>query len=383
MRKPIPYGRQTIDQDDINAVVEALKSDFLTTGPRVKEFEEQFAEYVGATYAVAVSNGTAALHLACMALEVESGQKVITTPITFAASSNCVLYCGGEVEFCDVKRDTYIMDLDALEQKLESNPAGTFSGVIPVDFTGLPVDSERLRQIADKHGLWIIEDACHAPGAYFTDSTGKKIKAGSGIYSDLTCFSFHPVKHIACGEGGMITTNNEELYKSLMQLRTHGIRNTDMWENHGGWYHEMHHLGYNYRLPDINCALGIRQLEKADEGLERRFAIAEKYDGVFDSMPEVNRQTQPDGFQNAYHLYVIEVEDRKGLYDHLRANNIFAQIHYIPTHLHPYYRNIGWKKGDMPQSEDYYAHCLSLPMYPGLTDEEQDYTIETIKNFFA
>jgi len=381
MKKPIPYGRQSIDQKDIDAVIETLQSDFLTTGPKVKEFEDKFADYVGAKYAVAVSNGTAALHLACLALGVEPGQKIITTPITFAASSNCVLYCGGEVEFCDIDRNTYLMDLDALEEKLSNAEPGTYSGVIPVDFTGLPIDSERIRQIADKHGIWVIEDACHAPGAYHINSNNEKVLSGSGQYSDLVCFSFHPVKHIACGEGGMITTQNEDLYNSLMQLRTHGIRSTEMLENHGGWYHEMHDLGYNYRLPDINCALGVTQLAKADEGMARRQEIAHRYDLELGSQPGIKMQVQPETTFNAYHLYVIEVDERKKFYEHLRSKNIFAQIHYIPTHLHPYYQKLGWKKGDMPNAEDYYDHCISLPMYPGLSDDEQTYVINTILEF--
>jgi UDP-4-amino-4,6-dideoxy-N-acetyl-beta-L-altrosamine transaminase len=375
----IPYGRQNITQEDIDAVVETLKHDFLTQGPKVQEFEEKFAEYVGAKYACAVSNGTAALHLAGLALGAKKGQKIITTPITFAATANSMLYCGAEVEFVDINPDTYLIDLDLVEDKLRSHPKGTFSGVIPVDFTGLPINSERLRKLADKYDLWIIEDACHAPGGYFNDSKGTKVYCGNGTYSDLTCFSFHPVKHIACGEGGMITTNNKELHTAVMRLRTHGIRKDNMIENHGGWYHEMHDLGYNYRLPDINCALGVTQLKKADAGMLRRHEIADKYREAFKGLNFVKTQKQPEGSFNAYHLFVIEVEQRKKTYDYLRENGIFAQIHYIPTHLHPYYQKLGWKKGDFPHAEKYYENCISLPMFPTLTDEEQDYVIEKIK----
>lgn len=381
MKYKIPYGRQSIDQRDIDAVIETLQHDFLTQGPKVKEFEDAFAEYVGAKYAVAVTNGTAALHLAALSLDLKPGQKIITTPITFAASANAMLYCGAEIDFCDIDRNTYVMDFDKLEEKLANAPAGTYAGVVPVDFTGLPVDTERLSSIADKYNLWIIEDACHAPGGYFIDSKGEKIACGNGKYADATCFSFHPVKHIACGEGGMITTDNEKTYKRLMMLRTHGITKEDMIEDHGGWYHEMHVLGYNYRIPDINCALGLSQLQKADQGLERRFEIAATYDEAFAGETEIKVQLQPDNFQNAYHLYVIEVADRKGLYDYLRTKGIFAQIHYIPCHTHPYYRNLGWQKGDFPQAEDYYAHCISLPMYPTLTEEEQSYIIQQVKTF--
>lgn len=382
MRNPIPYGRQYIDEKDVQAVVETLQSDFLTTGPKVKEFEDQFADYVGAKYAVAVSNGTAALHISCLALGLKPGQKVLTTPITFAASSNCVLYCGADIEFCDIDRDTYLIDIKAVAQKIESAEPGTYAGIIPVDFTGLPVNTETLRALADKHGLWIIEDACHAPGAYYIDSKGEKVYAGDGTYSDLTCFSFHPVKHIACGEGGMITTNDEALYESLMALRTHGITGKNMRENHGGWYHEMQTLGYNYRIPDINCALGIRQLEKADEGLARRFEIAHRYDLELSKIADLKIQKQPEKSQNAYHLYVVEVPNRKEFYDYLRTKNILAQVHYIPTHTHPYYLDRGWKYEDMPKSVDYYEHCISLPMYPSLTDEEQGYVIDCIQEYF-
>lgn len=383
MRKPIPYGRQSIDQEDIDAVIETLKSDWLTQGPKVKEFEIDFAAYVGSKYAVACSNGTAALHLSNLALGVEPGQKVLTTPITFAATANSVLYCGAEVDFVDIDPDTYLIDLDKVEEKLKNSPKGTYSGIIPVDFTGLPVDTERLKSIADQYGLWIIEDACHAPGGYFIDSDNSKVKCGSGIYSDLTCFSFHPVKHIASGEGGMITTNDEELYKKLLLFRTHGITKENMIEDHGGWYHEMHELGFNYRLPDLNCALGIAQLRKADKGLERRIEIATKYTSAFENVSGIKVQHQPEGFFNAWHLYVIEVADRNGLYDYLREHQIFAQIHYIPAHLHPFYKQKGWKLGDLPNAELYYESCISLPMFPSLTDEEQRYVIDKVLSFVS
>ena len=383
MMNPIPYGRQSIDENDIKAVTEALQADFLTQGPRVAEFEQKFAAYVGANYAVACANGTAALHLAALALELKPGQKVLTTPITFAASANCVLYCGGEVEFVDIDPETYLIDTAKLRLKLSTSPKGTYAGIIPVDFTGLPVNSEELRQLADEFGLWIIEDACHAPGGFFVDSNGSEIRCGSGIYSDLTCFSFHPVKHIACGEGGMVTTNNEALFSRLIKLRTHGISRENMPAEKGAWYHEMQLLGYNYRLPDLNCALGITQLAKADTGLKRRQEIARTYDYAFEALPGIKKQKQPGGFSNAWHLYVIEVRDRTGLYNYLRTQNIFPQVHYIPCHLHPYYEELGWKKGDFPVAENYYEGCLSLPMYPALKDEEQVYVIKCIKEFMA
>ena len=230
--KIIPYGKQHITEEDIQEVEKVLRSDFLTQGPKVKEFEQNFAEYIGSEYAVAVANGTAALHLSALAMEIQPGDKVITTPITFAASANCVLYAGGEVEFVDIDPATYLMDLDKLEEKLESNPEGTYKGIIPVDFAGYPIDMERIKQIAEKHNLWIIEDACHAPGGYFVDSNGNKQIAGNGQFSDLAIFSFHPVKHIATAEGGMITTNDETLYNKLQILRTHGItKNQNLFKN--------------------------------------------------------------------------------------------------------------------------------------------------------
>lgn len=380
--KGVSYGRQHVTQEDIEAVVATLQSDYLTQGPKIGEFEKKFAEYIGVRYAVAVSNGTAALHLSALALGVDSTSTVLTTPITFSASANCVCYCDGKVEFVDIDPATALMDLDKLYALLKKAPKGKYSGVIPVDFAGLPVDLERLRQIADEFGLWIIEDACHAPGGYFTDSTGIQQFCGNSRYADLAIFSFHPVKHIATGEGGMITTNDEILYQKLLLLRTHGIsRDTNlMQENHGGWYYEMLDLGYNYRLCDMQAALGISQLSRAQEGLERRRRIAARYDQAF-ADTAVKSLTVPAGAGHAYHLYVIQIENRKGLYDYLRAHDIFAQVHYIPVHLMPYYQNLGWKKGDMPAAEKYYEHCLSIPMYPSLTDEEQEYVIRTITAF--
>lgn len=391
----IPYGKQNITRDDIEAVIETLQSTHLTQGPKVGEFEEAFADYIGCKYAVAVSNGTAALHLCTMSLDVKPGDKVITTPITFAASANCVRYCGGEVVFSDIDPDTYLLDIDKVRQLLESSPKGTYQGIIPVDFAGRAVDLEAYRTLADAYGLWLIEDACHAPGGYFTDSKGVFQNCGNGNYADLAIFSFHPVKHVACGEGGMVTTNNEKLYKQLLRLRSHGINKGDdpytnemLWasggersDNYPGWYMEMQQLGYNYRLTDIQSALGISQLKRAEEGLSRRKKIAEKYSKAFKDKPFIIGQSGViEG--HAYHLYVMEVERRLELFKFLRTHNVFTQIHYIPTHLMPYYRAYGWKEGDLPHAENYYKHCISLPMYPTLTDEEQDFVIDKICTYF-
>lgn len=383
IRNPIPYGRQNITEEDIEAVVAALKSDFLTQGPKIKEFEEKFAKYVGARYAVAVNNATSALHLATTALGVKPGDKVIVTPMTFAASANCVRYCGGEVKFCDIDPDTFLMDIRKLKEILESSPKGTYKGVIVVDFAGYPHNLEEFRNVCDEYGMWLIEDACHAPGAWFTDSKGEKKKSGSGEFADISVFSFHPVKHIATGEGGMATTNNSELYKKLCHYRTHGItKDVALLEkNDGGWYYEMQDLGFNYRLTDFQSALGISQLERADKGLERRNEIARRYDRAFENIPGIKIPKRSDDIFHAFHLYVIQVPDRKGLYDHLHENGIYAQVHYVPLHLMPYYRKQGNKPGDLPVVENYYEHCLSLPMFPTLSDEEQDFVIEKVKEF--
>lgn len=379
----IPYGKQYISEDDINFVNEVLKSEFLTQGPTISRFENVFSEYIGCKYSVAVNNGTSALHLCALALNVSKNSNVITTPITFAASANCIRYCDGNVWFVDIDPTTYTIDLNKLKSLLESKPKGFFSGIIPVDFAGFPVNLEELKSIADEYGMWIIEDACHAPGGYFIDSNNKKQNCGNGVFADLAIFSFHPVKHIACGEGGMICTNNEVLYKKLLLLRTHGITKDPelLHENHGGWYYEMQELGYNYRLTDFQAALGISQLNRADQGLERRKTIAQKYNEFFSNKAYIISQS---GFVegHAYHLYVIQVKDRKALYDYLRTLNIFCQVHYIPVHTMPYYQSLGYEIGSMPDSERYYKHCLSLPMFPTLTDDEQNFVLNSIDDFY-
>lgn len=395
--KAIPYGRQNITQEDINVVVDALQSDYLTQGPKILEFETAFAEYVGSTFAVAVSNGTAALHLCALALDVKEGDKVITTPITFAASANCVRYCGGDVVFADIDPETYLLDVKKVKELLEASPKGTYKGIIPVDFAGRAVDLEAYKKLADQYGMWIIEDACHAPGGYFADSKNETQNCGNSNFADLAIFSFHPVKHIACGEGGMVTTNNKVLYKKLLALRTHGItKNESEYTNsanfangldtgngiYPSWYMEMQTLGFNYRLTDFQAALGLSQLNRADEGIIKRREIAATYNEVFKDKPFIKGQSGVIK-GHAYHLYVIEVEDRLGLYNYLRENKIFAQIHYIPCHLMPYYKKFGWAAGDMPNAEQYYKNCISLPMYPTLTNEEQEFVINKITDFYS
>lgn len=378
MNTAIPYGRQEITQADIDAVVSVLQSDYLTTGPTVSKFEFAFASYVNTTHAIAVANGTAALHLCTLALDLKPGQKVLCSPMTFVASVNCVRYAGAEVDFVDINPDSGLLDLDLLEQKLASEPVGTYKGIIPVDYSGLAIDMRRVRELADAYGCWIIEDACHAPGAEFLSSDGKKYTCGSGEWADLAIFSFHPVKHIACGEGGMITSRNEKIAQRLYNLRNHGITRIDddfVDERHGAWYYEMQELGYNYRLSDIHASLGLSQLARAEVNLARRRELAQRYDEAF-ADSKIQMPVSSPG--HAYHLYVIQSQCRKLIYEQLRQHQIYTQVHYIPVHFQPYYQALGWKKGGFPQAEKFYSRCLSLPMYPSLSNEQQDFVIEKV-----
>ena len=387
--KIIPYGKQEITEADIQAVVDVLHSDYWTQGPLIQEFETNFAQYVGSKYAVAVSNGTAALHLSALALGLKPGDKVITTPITFVATANCIRYCGAEVIFADIDRESYLLDINEVRKLLEADIENRIKGIIPVDFAGRVVDLESFRKLADEFNCWLIEDACHAPGGSFINAEGMNEKAGNGKYADLSIFSFHPVKHIAAGEGGMITTNNEYLYNHLLMLRTHGITKHKLdfhnsVELAGGkpdfplWYMEMQELGFNYRITDIQAALGNSQLSRADEGISKRREIAARYNKAFDSNRKIHSFVSQDLENHAYHLYIIEIDNREELYLKLREHHIFAQVHYIPAHLMPYYQSFGWKIGDLPKAENYYEKCLSLPMYPTLTSDEQDMVIEIV-----
>lgn len=385
----IPYGKQCIEQDDIDAVINTLKSDFLTQGPKIAEFEKVFANYVETEHAIAVNNGTSALHLCALALGVKTGDKVICPTITFAASANCIEYCGGEVIFCDIDPNTYLIDLNHVEKLFKEHE--DIKGIVSVDFAGRPVDLEDLRVIADKNQAWIIQDSCHAPGGFFHDSYGLEQKCGNGNFADLAIFSFHPVKHIACGEGGMVTTKNKSLADKINLLRTHGItKDQNELINSSGilsknyppplWYYEMQELGYNYRLTDFQAALGITQLLKADNGIQKRRNIAKTYFEEFQHKNWIKNQSgYVDG--HAYHLYVIEVENRDDLYYYLRKNNIYCQIHYFPVHLMPYYSKK--KPSTLPASEEYIQNCISLPMFPGLKSEDQQMVINLIERFYA
>ncbi|MGM8366491.1 UDP-4-amino-4,6-dideoxy-N-acetyl-beta-L-altrosamine transaminase [Virgibacillus sp. W0181] len=376
-QKFIPYGRQSIDDADIQVVVDVLKSDYLTTGPAVENFEVKIADYVGAKYAVAFSNGTAALHGACFAAGIGDGDEVITTPMTFAASANCVLYQGGKPVFADIDPETYNIDPNEICKKITAKT----KAIIPVDFTGQPADIDEILKIAKKHNLTVIEDAAHAIGATYK---GKKI----GSIADMTMFSFHPVKHITTGEGGIITTNNRDFYDKLRQFRTHGItRDTSLLnENHGPWYYEMQFLGYNYRMTDIQAALGASQIDKLDQFIERRREIVDQYNKGFSALNElITPHQHPDG-SSSWHLYVIQLQryllsiDRKQFFEELRKANIGVNVHYIPVHLQPYYQKLGHKKGDYPVAEELYEQIISLPLFPAMTDEDVQYVIDTVKS---
>lgn len=392
----IPYGRQSIDDADIEAVVKVLKSDYLTTGPAVAAFEKKVADYVGAKYAVAVSNGTAALHVACLAAGIGEGDEVITTPITFAASANCVLYCGGTPVFADIDPDTYNISPEELEKKITSRT----KAIIPVHYTGQPCDMDAILKIAHKHDLLVVEDGAHALGAVYK---GKKI----GSIADMTCFSFHPVKPVTTGEGGMIVTDNEELYRRLVLYRSHGItRDKDMMQQYeeqlqqssdpalqeaadmlrgdvidpGGWYYQQLELGYNYRITDISCALGASQMDKLDRFLERRRQIAKKYDEAFADIPQIKTPWQQEGCQSGWHLYMIQTMERsrREVFDGLRQAGIGVNVHYIPVYRHPYYQRNGYAGVHCLNAEAFYERAISLPIFPGLTGQQQDYVIEHV-----
>lgn len=379
MHKFIPYGTQNIEKEDIDAMVSVLKSDFLSTGPKIKEFEDKFAKYVGSKYAVAVSSGTAALHCACLAAGIKENDEVITTPMTFVATSNVILYCGAKPVFVDINPTTFDIDETLIEKQITSKT----KAIIPVHFAGQPCEMDKIRKIAKKHNLIIIEDAAHALGGKYK---GLKI----GTIGDMTTFSFHPVKHITTGEGGMITTNSEELYKKLLVYRNHGItRNENDFVNgkEGNWYYEQIELGYNYRLTDFQSALGIVQLDKMNYSLSRRNEIVEMYKNGLENVKEIEIPKVSKNGKSAWHLYIIKIIDksidRKIVFDELRKRNIGVNVHYIPVYWNPYYEKLGYKKGICPNAEKVYKQIITLPVHPKMTDEDVEYIIKSIKEIIG
>ena len=374
--KIIPYGRQWVDASDIREVIKVLKSDWLTQGPKIKEFEDALCKYTGAKYAVAVSSGTAALHISCLAANIKRGDEVITSPITFVASANSILYCGGKPVFADIQKDTANIDPEEIKKKINPNT----KAIIPVHFAGHPCDLEEIKKIAEKHNLLIIEDAAHALGAEY-----KKSKIGSCKYSDMTIFSFHPVKHITTGEGGAVLTNQKDLYQRLLLFRNHGITKDKkkMAKFDGPWYYEMQKLGFNYRITDLQCALGINQLKKLEKYIERRRELVSIYNKELFKIDKIILPVEKPYVKSSWHIYYIRLKDaskRRLIFEELQKSNIGVQVHYIPVYLQPYYqKNFGHKVGDYPKAEDYYQSTITLPLYPKMMNSEIQYIINILE----
>ncbi|MFC0334047.1 UDP-4-amino-4,6-dideoxy-N-acetyl-beta-L-altrosamine transaminase [Paenibacillus sepulcri] len=375
-KKLLKYGGQWIEKDDIRAVMNILKSDFLTTGPSVAEFEQMLAEYVGAPYAVAFSSGTAALHAACCMAGIGPGDEVITTSLTFAASANCILYCGASPVFADIDENTYNIDPASIESKITNKT----KAILPVHFAGQPVDLSAIMDIAARHGLIVIEDAAHALGAEYGSQ-----KIGSG--GNMACFSFHPVKHITTGEGGAVTTHDAALYEKLVQFRSHGIIRDpgSLTLQSGAWYHEMQFLGYNYRLTDFQAALGISQFRKVDRFLGLRREYAALYTEAFKDMRELSLPSQSPASLSSWHLYTIRLNtrclnaDRREIYDALWKENIGVNVHYLPVYLHPYYKQLGYETGLCPKAEQLYEELLTLPLFPRMSRKDVNDVITALK----
>lgn len=398
----LPYGRQLIEEDDIAAVTAQLRSDWLTQGPTVAKFEEALAGLTGARYAVAVSSGTAALHLAALAVGVRPGDSGITSDVTFVASANCIRYAGGTPALADVDPTTGHISLPALRSVVTGLKAGgkNIRVIVPVDFSGSVADLEGVRAIADEVGAMVIEDAAHSLGATYTSRGGEVLRAGSCLHAQLAILSFHPVKHITTGEGGAILTNDEGAWRELLELRTHGITKDParLTKVDGPWYYEQHALGYHYRLTDLQCALGISQAAKLQRFVARRRAIAARYDAAFGAQP-FKTQLAPlairPGVSSSYHLYVIRLTPRPGetleavaarrkaLYEGLREREIGPQVHYIPVHTQPDFQRAGLSAGQFEGANTYYAGCLSLPMFPGMTDADADRVVNAVGDVLA
>lgn len=376
----IPYGRQDISQEDIEAVVRVLQSDFLTQGPAVPAFERAIADYCGAAHSVATNSATSALHIACLALDVGPGDLVWTTPITFVASANCARYCGAAVGFVDIDPRTYNMSVERLSEKLELARASNQQlpkVVIPVHLAGQPCDMEAIHKLSKEYGFRIIEDASHAIGGSYR---GEKI--GNCRFSDITVFSFHPVKIITTGEGGMATTNDLELVKIMARLRSHGVTRYPSEMTHapdGPWYYQQIELGFNYRMNELQAALGLSQLKRLDEFVTQRHAIAKRYDKMLASTQVVTPWQHPDTY-SGLHLYIVRVaaDNHRASFENLRAGGVGVNLHYIPVYRHPYYERLGFNREDFPESERYYSEAISLPMYPGLSQEQQDEVVRLL-----
>ena len=377
----IYYGKQCIDEHDINAVIKVLKSDFLTQGPAIEKFEQAVAEYCGAKYAVAVTNATSALHIACKAAGLGAGDVLWTSPITFTASANCGRYCGADVDFVDIDNDTYNMSVTALKEKLEKSEVKP-KVVVPVHLAGQSCEMEKIHKLSEQYGFTVIEDASHAIGADYKDT-----KVGCCKYSDMVVFSFHPVKIITTGEGGMVLTNNEDLYKKLTLYRSHCItRDPELMtkEADGPWYYQQIGLGFNYRMTDVQAALGYSQLTKVDKFVARRRHLAARYNELLKDLP-VKLPYQNPKTNSSWHLYLVRVDFSKvnktkvQIFAEMKEKGVCLNLHYIPVHTQPYYQNLGFKNGDFPVSEKYYEEVFTLPLYYSLTDEQQDYIVNALK----
>lgn len=380
----IPYGKQNINQQDIDAVIQVLQSDFLTQGPQVPLFEKTVAEYVGVEYALAVNSATSALHIACLALGLQKGDVLWTSPITFVASANCALYCGADVDFVDIDPQTYNLSVDALQKKLVQAKLENKLPkiVIPVHLCGQSCDMEKIYALSKEYGFHIIEDASHAIGGKYHSAY-----VGACKYSDITVFSFHPVKIVTTAEGGMALTNNAALAQKMDLLRSHGVtRNTALMskETEGPWYYQQVELGFNYRMTELQAALGVSQMNRLTQFVEKRHIISNKYNEILKDLPVILPYQIPESY-SGLHLYVIRLKldelkaSRKQVFDALRAKGIGVNVHYIPVHTQPYYENLGFKLGDFPVAEAYYDSAISLPMYPDLTDAQIQYVYESLK----
>lgn len=376
--KTIPYGHQCIDNNDIKEVIKVFTSDWLTQGPKVKEFEARLCDYTRAKYTVAVSSGTAALHLASLAAGIGKGDEVITSPVTFIATANSILYCGGRPVFADIQEDTANIDPEEINKKINRKT----KGIIPVHFAGHPCDLKEIRALASRHHLTVIEDAAHALGAQYMGT-----KIGSCAYSDMTIFSFHPLKTITTGEGGAITTNNKRLYKKLLALRTHGTyRDKALTRKYGPWYYEMRELGFNYRLTDIQSALGLSQLKKTDRFVKIRNEIADIYNKNLSGVEEIILPVSRPFIKSSWHLYCLRLKNpalKKKAFEKLLALGINCQVHYIPVYLHPYYKKLGYRQGICKVAEDLYKRALSIPLYPSLKSSQVDKIIRSIQDVFT